>query len=128
VQTVVIDERRLQSIDKKITNYLSALCGKHPRRFCAPSLDRIRFAAAWGMADEFIEERLAHLVAIGRIDRAKEEVNGEAIDGFRVLPNRLFQHAAGAVALDNLDLTVEDIDFLRSCGIAVPAEHVAPER
>lgn len=118
MQTAVIDERRIQSIDRKITNYLSALCGKHPRRFCAPSLDRIRFCAAWGMPDEFIEERLAHLVAAGRINRASDEVSGEMVDGFRVLPNRLFKQAQEAVASDELDLTPEDRGFLRECGIS----------
>jgi hypothetical protein len=119
VQNVtLIDDRKIQSIDRKIVNYLAALCGKHPRRFCAPSLDRIRFCAAWSMPDSFIEERLAHLVGNGRIDRAMDEVNGTAVEGFRVLPTRLFERVTGNVASSELDLSVEDRAFLLDCGIA----------
>lgn len=118
MQTVAIDERRLQSIDRKITNYLAAIAGRHPHRFCAPRMDSIRFCAAWGMPDEFIEERLAHLVADGRIDQATDEVNGEMVDGFRVLPNRLFKQAQETVASDKLNLTPGDREFLRDCGIS----------
>ena len=125
MQTTVIDERKLQSIDRKITNYLSAIAGRHPRRFCSPRIESIRFCAAWAMPDDFIRERLAHLVAIGRIDRATEVVGGVEVEGFRVLPNRIFDRAQRAPISDELELTPADCEFFRACGIALPVEHVA---
>lgn len=116
-QTVVTDERKLRSIETKIVNYLASIAGRNSRRFCAPGLDRIRFAAAWGMSDEFIEARLTHLLAVGRIDRATEKVDGAVVDGYRVLPARLFERAKNPVASSDLDLTATDRSFLRSCGI-----------
>lgn len=126
-QTVAIDERKIESIDRKITNYLAAIAGKHPRRFCAPRIENIRFCAAWAMPDDFIRERLAHLVAVGRIDLATDELNGEVVSGFRVLPNRLFKQAQETVASDELDLTTEDHEFLRICGIAVDTPSQRPK-
>lgn len=121
---VLIDERRIQSIDRKIVNYLAAIAGKHPRRFCAPRVENIRFCAAWAMSDEFIRERLAHLVAVGRIDRATDELDGETAEGFRVLPNRLFARKDDATDAGILHLTPLDIRFLAEAGIAVPCDAV----
>jgi hypothetical protein len=43
---ISIDEKRLERIDRKIVAYLASLAGRNQERFCAPALDRIRFAAA----------------------------------------------------------------------------------
>jgi len=103
-----------EKLDRKIVGYLASLAGRNSRRFCAPPVDRIRFAAAWAMPDDFIESRLAHLVATGRIDHAIGE-NGEP--GFIVLPERLWKLGRKPAPAE-LELTAADKEFLAGIGIA----------
>jgi hypothetical protein len=117
-----ISEQNLETIDRKITAYLASLAGKNEFRFCAPKIESIRFAAAWAMPDEFVEQRLAHLVDVGRITRATVEIKGNAVDGFIVLPNRLYKSRP---ASSELELTVEDAEFLRAVGVLVEGQSSA---
>lgn len=58
---------------------------------------------------------IRRLVKAGRIQRATRAFGGETFCGLVCEPH----HEREKVASDELDLTPEDCDFLRKCGIAV---------
>lgn len=115
-----LTEKKIEQTDRRIVAYLATLAGKSAARFCAPTIDKIRFSAAWGMPDTVIEDRLAHLVAVGRITPAVASVNGIAVHGYTVLPARIFsaERAVSVTPGDAWVPTKADRDFLRACGIA----------
>ncbi len=103
--------KQVEVADRKIATYLATLAGRNPERFCAPTIDGIRRAAAWAQPDDFIRERLEHLASIGRITPTVRTLHGRRVSGFTVLPRRLWERENGAPR-GKAQLTSEDVEWL----------------
>ena len=108
MQATLVNVRQPELLDHRLVVYLARLAGRHPEKFCVPTISQLRFAA-WTNDDDLISERIDHLVEAGRIIPASRRIKGKIQDGFVVLPEKLWR----ATNRFSPQLTASDRAWLR---------------
>lgn len=102
----------LAPIDQAILKYLTKMGLKNAEHFAELRMDGIQWATGYKCNDEFLYERLDHLIQIKRISPATRTVSGKDCVGFICPSDRWWN--------PKLNLSSEDETFLRALHIEPP--------
>jgi len=102
----------LAAVDQAIMKYLAKMGQKNAEHFAELRMDGIQWATGYKYEDEFLRERLDHLVQIKRITPAKCTFFGKEYVGYTCLSDRWWN--------PKLNITPDDKQFLRALHIEPP--------